>query len=211
MKEIKGTEINEVKKPELENFKNIKPERGMDAETSKGFWDNLFEKAKDFVDSKMERDDVLEKTFSNQDEMKEQNLWDEKDLRESKPENSPDPLKWFEKGGEIKVEETGGKKEWTYINKDGIEVKYVDGYPVFPDKAKHPIVGDINIGSFTGDREKDKSLCKKILKEIELSDVLDGFVIHHDSKDGILQLIKKEYHEEFTHKGGYSKYKEENN
>ena len=228
MQEIKGTEINEVKKPEHENFKNIKPENGMNIETAKKFWESTFKKGnydfhmgdmvfnsdnrkvKDVSLQSMER--VSEKIISNQDEKKEiEDSWGV-DLNDSKPEQSPVPEKWFEKGGQIRIEENDGKIEWTYINKEGIEVKYVDGYPVFPQETKHPFIGDINIGSFTGDRNKDKELYKeKLYEEYGLTDKPTGYVIHHDSENGNLQLIKTEYHTEFTHEGGHSKYKEETN
>lgn len=183
MQEIKGTEINEVKKPEPENFKNIKPENGMDVEKTKVFWDNKFENRE------------------------YEHNWEE--FKYTKPEKSPDPAKWIEKGGDIKIEEKGRKVEWTYINSEGIEVKYVDGYPSFPEETKHPFIGDINIGSFTGDREKDKKLYKeKLSEEYGLAEIPTGYVVHHDTQNGNLQLIKHEYHEEFTHQGGHSKYKE---
>ena len=35
MQEVRGIEINEVKKPEMENYKNIKPENGMNVEKAK--------------------------------------------------------------------------------------------------------------------------------------------------------------------------------
>ncbi len=51
MHEIKGTEINEVKKPEPEGFKKIKPEKGMDIENAKKFVEELFDKIEGTVDN----------------------------------------------------------------------------------------------------------------------------------------------------------------
>lgn len=42
MKELKTPEINEVKKPELEGFKEIKPEKGTGVEEAKIFWNDEF-------------------------------------------------------------------------------------------------------------------------------------------------------------------------
>ena len=38
---------------------------------------------------------------------------------------------------------------WTYIDSAKRAVSYVDGYPVFPPEAKHPLIEDIDIGSFS--------------------------------------------------------------
>ncbi len=225
MQEVKGTEINEIKKPEPENFKNIKPEKEMNVESTKEFWNSIYENdnydvhnGKDFQnsdDSKIDCDSIQpidsisEKLISNQEEMKEINAICGAELKDSKPEKSPDSIKWIEKGGKIKIEVKDGKAEWTYINEEGIEVRYIDGYPNFPKETKHPFIGDINIGSFTGDREKDKKLYKeKLQEEYGLTDIPAGYVVHHHSENGVLQLIKGEYHGEFTHQGGHSKYKE---
>lgn len=47
MQEVKGTEINEVKKPEPDGFKNIKTEKGMDLKQAKEFWDNELDRNKE--------------------------------------------------------------------------------------------------------------------------------------------------------------------
>lgn len=41
--ELKTPEINEIKKPEPEGFKEIKPESGMSSEKAKEFWNDKFE------------------------------------------------------------------------------------------------------------------------------------------------------------------------
>lgn len=35
----------------------------------------------------------------------------------------------------------------------------------------------------------------------------EGYILHHDIENGVIQLVEKEIHEEFTHKGGHSIYK----
>lgn len=51
MQEFKTPEIDEIKKPEPENFKDIQPEKGMTTEKAKKFWNNVFDKRKDLVES----------------------------------------------------------------------------------------------------------------------------------------------------------------
>jgi hypothetical protein len=131
------------------------------------------------------------------------------EIKEDKPPNSPNIAKWFENGGTIKIEEVDGKQIWTYIDSAGREVSYVDGYPVFPPEAKHPVIGDIDIGKFTGDRNEDKRLyLEKLEEEYGLTEIPDGYALHHDSKNGNMQLVKTDWHKEFTHAGGHSLFKE---
>lgn len=149
-------------------------------------------------------------TYSDLDTMKKELGKNYGEIKEDKPPNSPNIAKWFENGGSIKVEEVDGKSVWTYIDKDGREVKYVDGYPVFPPEAKHPVIGDINIGEFTGDRNEDKKIYLKALEEqYGLTEIPEGYALHHDSENGNMQLVKEDWHKEFTHAGGHSKYKED--
>lgn len=131
------------------------------------------------------------------------------EIKENKPPNSPNISKWFDKGGSIKIDEVDGKQEWTYIDNVGREVKYVDGYPVFPPEAKHPVIKDINIGKFTGDRVEDKKLyLEKLEDQYGLTEIPDDYALHHDTKNGNLQLVKTDWHKEFTHAGGHSLFKE---
>ena len=53
MQEVRGIEINEVKKPEMENYKNIKPENGMNVEKAKEFWNEFFDKTVEKVSDKL--------------------------------------------------------------------------------------------------------------------------------------------------------------
>ena len=50
MQEFKGMEISEIKKPESENFKKIKPENETNVEKVKDFWDNVFDKLANTVE-----------------------------------------------------------------------------------------------------------------------------------------------------------------
>lgn len=132
------------------------------------------------------------------------------EIKEDKPPNSPNIAKWFENGGSIRVEEIDGKQVWTYTDSEGRSVQYIDGKVKFPPEAKHPVIGDISIGEFTGDRNKDKQLyLEKLEEEYGLTEIPDGYALHHDTENGVLQLVRTDYHKEFTHAGGHSMYKED--
>jgi len=152
--------------------------------------------------------EALQGSFSDLNTMKNQTDMSYKEIKAWKPDNSPNIAKWFDAGGTIDIIERDGKTVWNYTNPEGITVSYIDGYPVFPPETKHPYIGDIDIGHFTGNREADKKIYCELLKtEYGLTKIPEGYVLHHDSKDGIMQLVKTEYHEEFTHAGGHSKFK----
>ena len=42
MQEIKSSEVNETKAPEVENYRNIQPENGMTVAEAKDFWNKEF-------------------------------------------------------------------------------------------------------------------------------------------------------------------------
>ncbi len=201
---------------------NIESDGSMSVKECNDFWDQRFQRFDDGVsvylhieentDAKEKESDVEQTSpvFSNLDDMKAKLDESYKEIKESKPTNSPNVVKWFEKGGKIEIVEQNGKRVWVYINREGVEVKYVDGYPKFPPETKHPDIGDLNIGEFTGDRNEDKKLYLEALEEeYGLTEIPEGYVLHHDSENGNMQLIKEEYHKEFTHAGGHSKFKEE--
>lgn len=152
---------------------------------------------------------IKEQIFSNLDEMKSGLDKSYKDIKADKPLNSPNLAKWFDNGGSVSIGSQDGKPVWTYIDADKKIVSYVDGYPVFPLEAKHSIIPDIDIGSFTGDRNIDKQLYLKKLEDMfGLTEIPAGYALHHDSKNGIMQLIRLDYHKQFTHAGGHSLFKE---
>lgn len=144
------------------------------------------------------------KTFEKYEEMQKFLL----ENISNKPYYSPDIKNWIEKGGKITIKDIGKEKAWIYTNPEGISVPYIEGYPEFPSEVKHPFIKDLNIGEFTGDRNEDKRLYLNELKnEYGLDDIPDGYTLHHDKENGKMQLIKSEYHKEFTHAGGHSLYK----
>ena len=50
---------------------------------------------------------------------------------------------------------------------------------------------------------------EKLEEEYGLTDIPDGYSLHHDTENGVMQLIKDDYHKKFTHAGGYSIFKED--
>ncbi len=131
------------------------------------------------------------------------------EIKKEKPLNSPNIAKWFDNNGKIGYDKVGDKTEWTYKDETGRKVTYIDGYPDFPAEAKHPIIDDIDIGKFSGDRNLDKKkYLEKLREQYGLSDCPDGYDLHHDSKNGNMQLVQSDWHKEFTHAGGHSIFKE---
>ena len=85
---------------------------------------------------------------------------------------------------------------------------YIDGYIKFPDAYLHSTIKPIDIGEFTGDRGKDVEKMLPILQaDYGIDEIPDGYTVHHDIVNGILQLVDESVHTEFTHIGGYSIYK----
>lgn len=165
------------------------------------------------TDEKAENsDDAANKSneYSDLNSMKKELGKTYSEIKEDKPPNSPNIAKWFENGGTIRIEEIDGKQVWTYTDSEGRSVQYIDGKVKFPPEAKHPVIGDISIGEFTGDRTKDKQLyLEKLEEEYGLTEIPEGYALHHDTENGVLQLVRTDYHKEFTHTGGHSMYKED--
>ena len=129
-------------------------------------------------------------------------------VKENKPKYSPDIKKWFENGGSIEIQNIEGKQIWTYTSSVGDSVPYIDGYFKFPNEYLNPTINSIDIGEFTGDRSKDIDKMMAILEEdYGITEIPDGYIVHHDIENGILQLVDENIHKEFTHIGGHSIYK----
>ena len=146
--------------------------------------------------------------FNNWDDMKETYKGTvTKFITENKPKNSPDIKKWFDKGGSIEIESIDGKQIWTYTSSAGDTVPYVDGYVKFPDEYLNPTIKSVDIGEFTGDRSKDiKKMLEVLEEDYGITEIPDGYIVHHDIENGILQLVDENIHKEFTHIGGHSIY-----
>lgn len=129
-------------------------------------------------------------------------------VKENKPKYSPDIIKWFDNGGSIEIQNIDGKQIWTYTSSVGDSVPYIDGYIKFPDEYLNPIIKSVDIGEFTGDRSKDINKMLDILEEnYGITEIPEGYIVHHDIENGILLLVDENIHKKFTHIGGYSIYK----
>jgi len=150
------------------------------------------------------------RTFGSRLEMKLELGKTYGEIDEAKPLYSPDLSRWFAIGGILTILESNFGSIWTYTDSEGRSVSYIDGNIVFPPESKHPVIGDISIGAFTGDREKDKQLyLEKLEDEYGLTAIPEGYELHHDTKNGTLQLVRADYHSKFGHEGGHSMYKED--
>lgn len=129
-------------------------------------------------------------------------------VKENKPKYSPDIKKWFDNGGSIEIQNIDGKQIWTYTSSVGDSVPYIDGYIKFPDEYLNPTIKTVDIGEFTGDRSEDIDKMLDILEEdYGITEIPEGYIVHHDIENGIVQLVDENIHKKFTHIGGHSIYK----
>ena len=148
------------------------------------------------------------KKFSNWEEMK--NTYKGKVtqfVKDNKPKYSPGLKNWFAERGTLEVKEVNGNKIWTYTNSVGDSVPYINGYVEFPEKYLYSDIGEINIGSFSGNRTIDNAKLLEILKnDYGIIEIPKGYTPHHDINKGIIQFVRKSIHSQFTHIGGHSLY-----
>lgn len=122
----------------------------------------------------------------------------DKDLLQSKPKNSPDPSKWLEEGGEIHVD---GNGTWTYTNSDGVSVCYSEGYPDF---KRAGVVEDEYVVKDGYDTSNHTADIKKAQSATGLGGKGSNQTWHHYEDGETLQLVPREIHEQFRHRGGFS-------
>ena len=127
-------------------------------------------------------------------------------VNECKPKYSRDIKEWFAEGGTIKIDINNGHLTWTYTNSVGDSVPYIDGYIKFYRKYMHPddAIAEFSIDSFSGNRGTDVKKALEYINSIGYDEVPDGYVLHHDVNNGIIQLIIDKIHSQFTHIGGHS-------
>ena len=126
-------------------------------------------------------------------------------LKENKPKGSPTPKKWFEKGGTIEIETLDdGSQIWKYISTEGDAVPYINQQVKFPKQYmfEDEDIAEFSIGKFTGNRDLDKQAALDFLRSEGYDEVPDGYILHHDCKNGKIQLIREDIHQTFTHYGG---------
>ncbi|WP_051052106.1 HNH endonuclease, partial [Paenibacillus sonchi] len=144
------------------------------------------------------------------DSIKEPHQKFTKEQLATKPKNSRDPKKWQDAGGSITVDENG---VWTYINSEGVAVRYPGGYPDFTPYS-HPTVEPVKIKiASPTNRPADyraanleAGLSKNSNPPIPaLDEPPKGYVWHHVEDGETMILIDERVHQEFTHSGGISK------
>lgn len=66
----------------------------------------------------------------------------------------------------------------------------------------NPTIKSVDIGEFAGDRDKHIHKMLAILEEdYGITEIPEGYIVHHDIENGILQLVDENIHTEFTHIG----------
>jgi len=121
-----------------------------------------------------------------------------KDILKNKPKYSPNPKKWLNRGGKITVDEYN---VWTYINSDGVSVKYINGYPDY--KSAGLVVQEVDIGEFKN-RKHDANKANALAPNGPRG---NDNVWHHSEDGKTLQEISNKIHKQFTHQGGICKMK----
>jgi hypothetical protein len=153
-------------------------------------------------------------TFDNWDDMKNAHRGTvTRFLDDNKPLGSPVPRTWFEKGGTLRIDTLDdGSHVWTYTDATGASAHYeVDagsrmGRIVFSDADLHhdSNIAHFSIGEFSGDRSIDNARAIDYLAGMGYKKgVPDGYVLHHDIDNGVMQVVSEHAHQTFSHYGGH--------
>lgn len=118
-----------------------------------------------------------------------------KNILDTKPKNSPNPEKWLNNGGKVEIE----NDVWKYTNKDGVTVKYNNGYPNFKEAGQ--VKQEVDIGGFK-DYRTDFELADELAPNGPRDSINNTW--HHNEDGKTLQEVDKFIHKEFTHRGGMS-------
>lgn len=118
-----------------------------------------------------------------------------KNVLDTKPKNSPNPEKWLNNGGKVEIE----NDVWKYTNKDGVTVKYNNGYPNFKEAGQ--VKQEVDIGGFK-DYRTDFELADELAPNGPRDSINNTW--HHNEDGKTLQEVDKFIHKEFTHRGGMS-------
>ena len=103
-------------------------------------------------------------------------------------------------------------KLWARLDEryPGLEVPYDSEAGVVYEKANHKVVhGEVSIGTFSGDRDKDiRAAWKRYgvehpeLSRDDVEALKDQFTMHHDNRNGRLLLVDSDVHRAYQHTGG---------
>ena len=88
---------------------------------------------------------------------------------------------------------------WKYTNKDGVTVKYNNGYPNFKEAGQ--VKQEVYIGGFK-DYRNDFELADELAPNGPRDSINNTW--HHNEDGKTLQEVDKFIHKEFTHRGGMS-------
>uniref|UniRef100_UPI00146E6B82 HNH endonuclease n=1 Tax=Streptococcus plurextorum TaxID=456876 RepID=UPI00146E6B82 len=117
------------------------------------------------------------------------------DIFRTKPKNSPTPHKWMDKGGKIDIDYSKIPPEWIYTDWEGNIIKYTDGFPDFKDGIPPQVKKEFILEDGFETRAKDFSRAGKSGPDNTW---------HHHQDGKTLQLVDREIHRRFTHRGGIS-------
>ncbi|EUJ33774.1 hypothetical protein MFLO_01030 [Listeria floridensis FSL S10-1187] len=118
------------------------------------------------------------------------------DVLSTKPKYSPNPSKWLNKGGKIKLNDSG---TWTYINNKNQSVSYINGFPDF--KGAGLVKQEVNIGKFNN-YNTDFKMADELAPNGPRDPVNNTW--HHKADGMTMEEVNKGIHKEFTHRGGMS-------
>ncbi|KZZ83917.1 T7SS effector LXG polymorphic toxin [Bacillus sp. SJS] len=118
-----------------------------------------------------------------------------KEVKSSKPKNSPTPKKWLDKGGDISINDSG---TWTYHDWEGNSVSYPDGFPDF--KTAGMVKQEVELEKFQGyNKDFDEAD-----RRAPNGPIADDSTWHHHQDMTTMQEVNTKLHERFRHRGGMS-------
>ena len=201
-------EIADIKRPESEGFKDIKPEGGMVVQDARAFVDGVFAEAGE------DRRPLNEDTRAKLDEggMSKVNI--------DKCTGDDAGKVYLKTINEDKVGQTGENGvpyERKTIDVNGADI--VGVFPQFDSKCDVQLPDDLYKASdakqadacnqkLQEDVDNDPELAKQFTNEqreqIRNGETPDGYTWHHNEEPGKMQLVKTEDHQKNSHTGGKS-------
>lgn len=202
MAEIKTNDMQEIKNPVLENYQQIKPEKGMTVQEAKSSWDRQFSGTEN---------DILIGSSDNLPEKKS----DDSDyprniitVNESL-ENDRHPITGVEFERKVVELPSGEKIEGVFPNfESAFDAKLPKELYLASDKAQfkecnRQIAEAIEYDPKLKDSFSSEQL-EQIYDGIKDGTAPDGFVWHHDVETGKMQLVDFDTHQHTGHTGGRS-------
>ena len=97
---------------------------------------------------------------------------------------------------------------WTYVNSDDVAIKYTDGFPDF--KSAGFVKTEVDVRSFDGYDSVNgvfkgyREDFKQANKIYDTSTPNSIYTWHHNQDTHTLQLVPRDIHSQFKHRGGLS-------